>query len=73
MNNLAEGWESVHLAEKLQFYNVARRPCGELRSMSYVLVDSGYVSEAERHDIYDRCVRCGKLISGLIRSTEERK
>ena len=28
MNNLAEGWESRHSAEKAQFYNVARRSCG---------------------------------------------
>ncbi len=29
MNNIAEGWESTHIAEKKQFYNFARRSCGE--------------------------------------------
>jgi len=73
MNNIAEGWESLHPAEKIQFYNVARRSCGEVRSMSYVLIDAAYVSAAEHQDIYDRCVRCGKLVSGLIHSAERRK
>ncbi len=73
MNNTAEGWESFHVAEKIQFYNVARRSCGEVRSMSYVLIDNGYVSTDEHRDIYDRCVRCGKLVTGLMHSAERRK
>src|ERR1017187_8011747 len=37
MNNVTEGWESLHVAEKRQAYtyNIARRSCGEVRSMSY--------------------------------------
>src|SRR5271155_2486503 len=27
MNNVAEGWESLHVAEKRQAYNIARRSC----------------------------------------------
>ena len=73
MNNIAEGWESLHPAEKVQFYNVARRSCGEVRSMSYVLIDNAYVSDAEHRDIYDRAVRCGKLVTGLMHSAERRK
>lgn len=73
MNNIAEGWESLHPAEKIQFYNVARRSCGEVRSMSYVLIDNEYIGAAEHQDIYDRCVRGGKLVSGLIHSVERRK
>ena len=73
MNNIAEGWERLHPAEKVQFYNVSRRSCGEVRSMSYVLIDNGYVSAAAHQDIYDRCVRCGKLVTGLMRSAERRK
>jgi len=34
MNNVAEGWESLHVAEKRQAYNIARRSCGEVRSMA---------------------------------------
>lgn len=73
MNNVAEGWESLHPAEKIQFYNVARRSCGEVRSMSYVLIDNECVSATEHRDVYDRCVRSGKLATGLIHSAERRK
>lgn len=72
MNNIAEGWESLHPAEKVQFYNVARRSCGETRSMSYVLIDNEFLSAIEHKDVYERCVRCGKLVSGLIHSAERR-
>src|SRR5581483_3289154 len=47
MTNIAEGFERVHLAEKLQFYNVARASCGEVRSLSYVMIDAEYVSRQE--------------------------
>jgi len=68
MNNIAEGWESVHIAEKRQAYNVARRSCGEVRSMSYVLVDNKFIAAAEQDKLKAQCVRAGKLVSGLIRS-----
>ena len=69
MNNLAEGWESLHPAEKVQFYNIARRSCGEVRSMSYVMLDIGYVSSAEQEALQQQCSRTGQLVSGLLRST----
>jgi len=68
MNNLAEGWESYHVAEKIQFYNVARRSCGEVRSMAYVLLDNEFVSATEHVSLRDLCIRSGQLTSGLIRS-----
>jgi four helix bundle protein len=33
LNNVAEGWESIHPAEKRLAYNFARRSCGEVRSL----------------------------------------
>ncbi|MBS0662646.1 MAG: four helix bundle protein [Verrucomicrobia bacterium] len=68
MNNIAEGWESRHPAEKIQFFNVARRSCGEVRSMIYVLLDNHFITEAEQRQLRDRVVRSGQLVSGLIRS-----
>lgn len=72
MNNVAEGWESMHPAERIQFYNIARHSCGEVRSMTYVMLDNGYVSPAEQMSLRERCVRTGRLISGLLRSTRAR-
>ena len=68
MNNLAEGWESMHHAEKVQFYSYARRSCGEVRSMTYLLVDNQLVTEPEQESLKKSCIHTGKLISGLIRS-----
>ena len=72
MNNLAEGWESMHPAEKKQFYNFAHRSCGEVRSMSYVLLDDEQISPTEHRDLLARCIHTGKLVTGLIRSLDGR-
>ena len=72
MNNSAEGWESLHVAEKKQFYNCSRRSCGEVRSMSYVLLDNQFVTPNEQQMLMNCCVRAGRLVSGLIRSLDNR-
>jgi len=72
MNNIAEGWESLHAAEKKQFYNWSRRSCGEVRSMSYVLLDNSFITAQEQQTLLNSCVRTGKLVSGLIRSLDNR-
>ena len=72
MNNVSEGWESLHVAEKRQAYNIARRSCGEVRSMAYVLLDNHFISSAEHSELLALCAQSGKLISGLIRSLGDR-
>ncbi len=72
MNNIAEGWGSLHLAEKRQAYNIARRSCGEVRSMTYVLLDNKFISATEQTNLLQLCIQSGKLISGLIRSLGNR-
>lgn len=68
MNNIAEGWESIHVSEKRQAYNIARRSCGEVRSMSYLLLDNRFVAEIEHTRLKAQCIQSGRLISGLIRA-----
>lgn len=72
MNNVAEGWESLHVAEKRQAYNIARKSCGEVRSMSYVLLDNKFISVTEQEKFQLQCIQTGKLISGLTRSLGNR-
>ena len=73
MSNIAEGFERRHLQEKLQFYNIARGSTSEVRSLSYVIEDNfpslASGSTALRYEI----VVVAKLVSGLLRSTAERK
>jgi four helix bundle protein len=40
MSNIAEGFERMHLQEKIQFYNVALASGTEVRSLLYVVEDS---------------------------------
>ncbi len=72
MNNIAERWESLHPAEKKQACNYARRSCGEVRSMTYVLIDNNLISAPEHESLVLSCTRTGKLASGLIRSLDSR-
>ena len=72
MTNIAEGFERVHSAEKMQFYNISRASCGEVRSLSYVMLDTGYISESEHKTLLEFVAQTGRLVSGLIRSTRAR-
>ena len=72
MTNIAEGFERVHSGEKLQFYNVSRASCGEVRSLSYVMFDAKYIPDSEHKDLLNSVAQTGQLVSGLIRSTRAR-
>ena len=72
MTNLAEGFERAHVAEKLQFYNIARASCGEVRSLSYLLSALAYAAPTEIQRLQSLLISVGKLTTGLIRSTEQR-
>ena len=73
MTNIAEGFERVHVAEKLQFYNIARASTGEVRSLSYVVEDNYANSADDVIALRDDLHRVGCLSTGLIRSTEQRR
>ena len=72
MSNLAEGFERLHRPEKLQFYNVARGSCGEVRSLLYVMADN-YPALAEPTAQWrEEVVRVGRQITGLVHSTQRK-
>ena len=73
MSNVAEGFERTHLAEKIQFYNTARSSTGEVRSLLYVISDNYPRSAAKADRLRVSAISVGKLVSGLLRSTEGRK
>ncbi|MFZ5496351.1 MAG: four helix bundle protein [Verrucomicrobiota bacterium] len=72
MNNSAEGWESLHVAEKRQACNIARRSCSEVRSMRCVLLDTQSISTPAHSGLGSLCEPSGKPIRGLIRSLGDR-
>ena len=73
MSNLAEGFERQHVQEKLQLYNVAHGSNGEVRSLTCVIEDNYPTLSAEALQLREKSIQTGKLVSGLIRSTESRK
>ena len=73
MSNVAEGFERTHLPEKIQFYNVARGSTGEVRSLLYVISDNYPRSAGVAERLRGTATSVGKLVSGLLQSTERRK
>jgi four helix bundle protein len=73
MSNIAEGFERLHLPEKLQAYNIARGSLAEVRSLLYVIEDNYPRSATSSAAVRGEIVAIGKLVSGLIRSTTKRK
>jgi four helix bundle protein len=73
MSNLAEGFERRHIAEKLQFYNIAKGSAAEVRSLTYVIEDNYPQLESEARQVRAESIHSGKLIAGLIRSTALRR
>jgi four helix bundle protein len=72
MANVAEGFERTHVAEKIQFYNVARASTGETRCLSYVVADNYPNVSEQALPLRERLLGVGRLITGLIRSTQQR-
>jgi four helix bundle protein len=72
MSNVAEGFERIGIVEKAHFYNIARASAGEVRSLLYVLEDN-YPNLKESIPLSKiKAVEAGKLITGLIASTQRR-
>ena len=73
MSNLAEGFERRSINEKRQFYSIARASCGETRSLLYLIEDLFPALPTAAAEARSQCITIGKLISGLIKSTENRQ
>src|SRR3954469_4827550 len=68
-----EGFERTHLPEKIQFYNIARGSTGEVRSLLYIISDNYPRSAPVAERLRSTAIAVGKLVSGLLRSTDGRK
>ena len=72
MSNIAEGFERKNLKEKNQFYNIARASCGETRRLIYVIIDNYPHTKELSEQVMDQINQAGRLISGLVKSTDNR-
>ncbi|HMO04534.1 MAG TPA: four helix bundle protein [Kiritimatiellia bacterium] len=68
MNNVAEGYERGSDKEFVKFLYIARASAGEVRSMTYVGLDQGYLTDTDFQKLQDLCRRSSALCWGLIKS-----
>jgi len=73
MNNIAEGFDRGTNKELIKFLFIARGSAAEVRSMLYVALDQGFLSEEEFEDCRNLCIRCSQIIWGLIRSARRKR
>ena len=73
MNNIAEGFDRNSNAEFKYFLNISSGSCGELRSMSYILVDNKLINQNEFKELQDKIITTHKLVKGLIKYLKGRK
>ena len=72
MSNIAEGFERVGRQEKLQFMNIARASCAEVKSLLHVCEDNRFTGTMTVERLQSRCTHISRLLSGLIRSVSAR-
>jgi four helix bundle protein len=66
-NNIAEGFERATDKELRQFLYIAKGSCGEVRSMSYIAKDLGYINQKEFEKLNALALDASRLIGGFIR------
>ena len=67
MANIAEGFERDGDREFVNFLSIAKGSSGETRSLLYVALDQGYVSQDEFDAVTSHLVECSRMISGLAK------
>ncbi len=69
--NIAEGFKRRGIQEKMRFYNISEGSLEELKYYFVLSKDLGYIQSAE--DCAAQSETVGRLLNGLIASTEHRK
>ena len=67
INNIAEGFESGSDAKYMNFLNISRGSCGEVRSMHYLCEDLGFCTKDEREQLQ---TQLRKITSGIVKLSD---
>ena len=73
MNNIAEGNESGSDSKYINYLNIAKGSCSEVRSMLYLCLDFGYCSEEKYQELYDKAQSISSGLNKLIKYLENNK
>ncbi len=68
MNNIAEGSESGSDAKFINFLNIAKGSCAEVRSMLYLCEDLSFCTAEERVTLHSQLMRISTGIVNLIKT-----
>lgn len=71
--NIAEGWGRFHYPDRIHFYHQARGSGCEVQNFLILSKDLGYLNQPEFDKLNQMCEKCYRIISGLIRSTQNLK
>jgi four helix bundle protein len=71
--NVAEGFKRRGIREKVRFYNIAEGSLEELKYYCILSEDLGYISPKIRSELSAQTETVGKILNGLITSTERRR
>jgi four helix bundle protein len=66
MNNIAEGYERQSTKELTYMLNIAKGSSGEVRSITYVLLDLKLIDEQTFSDLLKRTTTISKSLAGFI-------
>jgi four helix bundle protein len=69
--NIAEGFKRRGIREKIRFYNISEGSLEELKYFFILSNDLGYIPS--NSDLMQKSEVVGRLLNGLISSTERRK
>ena len=67
INNIVEGFESGSDAKYMNFLNISRGSCGEVRSMLYLCEDLGFCTKDEREQLQ---TQLRKITSGIVKLSD---
>jgi four helix bundle protein len=71
--NVAEGFKRCGIRDKIRFYNISEASLEELKYYLLLSKDLTYISSDSHAELMAQADSVGRLLNGLITSTERRK
>ena len=68
MSNIAEGYERGGRNEFFHMLGISKASCAEVRSLLYVALDAGYISQSAFDRLQSQAIECSRMIGALRKS-----